>query len=117
MNNKRIKRISEEVKRALTEVLYNGLKDPRVTTMTTVTDAEVTKDLSYMNFYISVLGSEKEKQESMEGLRNAKGYIRTEIGKKVDLRHVPEPVFHLDETLEHASHIENLIKQVKNEDK
>ncbi|MGO1470329.1 MAG: 30S ribosome-binding factor RbfA [Tissierella sp.] len=116
MNNKRIKRISEEVKKALSEVLYNGLKDPRVTNMTTITDVEVTKDLSYANIYISVLGDEKEKNDSLEGLKSAKGFIRSQIGRMVDLRHVPEPVFHLDETLEHASHITELIKKVKNED-
>lgn len=116
MNNKRINRISEEVKKALSEILYNGLKDPRVTSMTTITDVKVTKDLSYANIYISVLGDEKEKKDSIKGLESAKGFIRSEIGRKVDLRHVPEPVFHLDETLEHASHISELIKKVKEED-
>lgn len=117
MNSKRINRISEEVKRAMSEIIMNGLKDPRVTTMTTITDVKVTKDLSYANIYISVLGDEKEKEDSLEGLRNAKGYIRTEIGRKVKLRHVPEPVFHLDESMEHASHIAELLKEVRNEDK
>lgn len=116
MNNKRINRISEEIKKVLSGVLLNGLKDPRVTTMTTVTEVKVTRDLSYANVYVSVLGSKKEKEESLKGLQNAKGFLRSEIGKKVDLRHVPEPVFHLDETLEHASHIEKLIKKVKEED-
>lgn len=116
MNIKRINRISEEVKKALSEILYNGLKDPRVTTMTTITDVKVTKDLSYANIYISVLGDAKAKEDSLKGLRSAKGFIRSEIGRKVDLRHVPEPIFHLDETLEHASHITKLIKKVKEED-
>ncbi len=116
MNNKRINRISEEVKKALSEILFNGLKDPRVTSMTTITDVNVTKDLSYANIYVSVLGDEKEKNDSLDGLRNAKGFIRSEIGKKVNLRHVPEPIFHLDETIEHASHISDLIEKVKKED-
>lgn len=116
MNNKRINRISGEVKKVLSELLNNGLKDPRVTAMTTVTEVKVTRDLSYANVYISVLGDEKEKQDSLKGLKSAKGFIRTEIGKQLDLRHVPEPVFHLDETLEHASHIAELIQKVKKED-
>lgn len=116
MNNKRINRISEEIKKVLSEILLNGLKDPRVTSMTTVTEVKVTRDLSYANVYISVLGNKKEKEESLKGLQNAKGFLRSEIGKKIDLRHVPEPVFHLDETLEHASRIEQLIKKVKQED-
>lgn len=116
MNNKRINRISGEVKKALSEILYNGLKDPRVTNMTTITDVKVTKDLSYVNIYISVLGDTKEKEDSLKGLRNAKGFIRSEIARKVDLRHVPEPIFHLDETLEHATHITELINKVKREE-
>ena len=116
MNNKRINRISEEIKKVLSEILLNGLKDPRVTSMTTITEVKVTRDLSYANVYISVLGNKKEKEESLKGLQNAKGFLRSEIGKKIDLRHVPEPVFHLDETLEHASRIEQLIKKVKQED-
>ena len=68
MNNKRINRISEEIKKVLSGVLLNGLKDPRVTTMTTVTEVKVTRDLSYANVYVSVLGSKKEKEESLKGL-------------------------------------------------
>ncbi|OLS01763.1 30S ribosome-binding factor RbfA [Tissierella creatinophila] len=116
MNNKRINRISEEVKKVISELLYNGLKDPRVTSMTTVTDVKVTRDLSFANIYISVLGDKKEKEDCLKGLQSAKGFIRSEIGKRVDLRHIPEPIFHLDETLEHASHITDLIEKVKMED-
>lgn len=116
MNNKRINRISEEVKRAMTTILYNGIKDPRVDTSVTVTKVDVTRDLSYANIYVSVLGDENKKQEVIQGLRSAKGYIRSEIGQKVDLRHVPEPKFHLDESTEYAMHINELIEQVKKED-
>lgn len=116
MNNKRINRISEEVKKVLSELLYNGLKDPRVTSMTTVTEVKVTRDLSFANVYVSVLGDKKEKEDCLKGLQSAKGFIRSEIGKRIDLRHVPEPIFHLDETLEHAGHISDLLEQVKKED-
>ena len=68
MNNKRINRISEEVKKVLSELLYNGLKDPRVTSMTTVTEVKVTRDLSYANIYVSVLGDKKEKEECLNNL-------------------------------------------------
>lgn len=116
MNNKRINRISAEVQRAMTEIIYNGIKDPRIDTSVTVTDVKVTSDLGYANIYISVLGDEKKKKDVIDGLQSAKGYIRTEIGQKVDLRHVPMPVFHLDETTEYAMHINKLIKKVREED-
>src|SRR5699024_7155167 len=117
MKKKRINRISEEVKKVVSLLLVNGLKDPRINSMTTITDVEVTNDLSYANIYVSVLGDEKDKKDSIEGLRNAKGFIRNEIAKKVDLRHIPETVFHLDESLERDLHITELIDKVNKEDR
>lgn len=116
MKDKRINRISGEVKRVVSELLNNGLKDPRVSSMVTVTSVDVTRDLSFAKIYVSVLGDNKEKQETIEGLRSAKGFIRSEIAKKVDLRHVPEPIFHLDESLEQAIYMTELINKVAKED-
>lgn len=117
MNNNRINRISGEVKRVVSEILADGLKDPRVSTMTSVTKVDVTRDLSFANIYISVLGTEREKKETLEGLRNAKGFIRSEIGSKIDLRHTPEPKFHLDESIEQGIYISKLIDSVKTDSK
>ncbi|HLS54095.1 MAG TPA: 30S ribosome-binding factor RbfA [Tissierellaceae bacterium] len=116
MNIKRINRISEEVRKAVSELLYNGLKDPRINSMITVTKVEVTRDLSYANIYVSVLGDDEDKSNSLAGLESAKGFIRNEIGRKVDLRHVPEPVFYLDESIEDAIRLSKLIDKVKEED-
>jgi len=117
VNIKRANRISEEVRRAASEIIYNGIKDPRVDSMTTVTKVEVTRDLSFANIYVSVLGDDKKKQDTLDGLRSAKGFFRKEIGQKVDLRHVPEPIFHLDESTEYALHMNELIQKVSAEDK
>lgn len=116
MKNQRINRISEEVKKVVSELLVNGLKDPRVHPLTSVTSVEVTRDLSFAKIYISVLGNEKEKQDSLEGLLSAKGYIRKEIAKKVDLRVVPVPQFVLDESIEKAMYMTDLINKVTKED-
>ena len=112
MNIKRINRISEEVKKVVSELLFNGLKDPRINSMTTVTRVAVTNDLSFANIYISVLGNEKEKEDSIAGLESAKGFIRKEIGSRIDLRYVPLPIFHLDESIEQAIHMSKLIAEV-----
>lgn len=112
MKNKRINRISEEVRKVISQLLYNGIKDPRISSMTTVTRVEVTRDLSFANIYISVLGDDKEKQDTILGLESAKGFVRKEIGRELDLRHVPEPRFHLDESIEQAIHMSELIKKV-----
>lgn len=117
MKNKRINRISEEVRRVVSDILLNGLKDPRINSMATVTSVEVTRDLSFANIYISVLGNDLEKENTILGLESAKGFIRNEIANKINLRHVPEPRFHLDETIENAMYMSKLINKVSEEDK
>lgn len=116
MNNKRINRISEEVKKVVSELIYNGLKDPRVNHMTTVTKVEVTRDLSFANIYVSVLGNKEDKEGTLLGLNNAKGFIRKEIAKKIDLRYAPEPIFHLDESIEQGIYLSKLIEEVNKKD-
>lgn len=116
MNNKRINRISEEIRKVVSNLLFNGLKDPRINHMATVTSVEVTRDLSFANIYISVLGDDLEKENTILGLESAKGFIRKEIGSRVDLRHIPEPKFHLDESIENAMHMSELIEKINKED-
>lgn len=116
MKAKRINRISEEIRKIVSELLTNGLKDPRINTMTTVTKVRVTGDLRYANIYVSVLGDDNQKKETLEGLESAKGYIRMEIGNEIDLRYIPEPIFHLDESIEQGIYMSKLIEKVKEED-
>ena len=112
MNNKRLGRISEEVRKVVSEIIGKGLKDPRINSMTTVTKVEVTRDLRYAKIYVSVLGDDREKKETIEGLENAKGFIRRDISSKIDLRYTPEPVFVLDESIEKGMYISKLIDEV-----
>jgi ribosome-binding factor A len=112
MNIKRINRISEEVKKVVSDLIFNGLKDPRISTMTTITRVEVTKDLRFAKIYVSVLGDEYEKLDTIKGLNSAKGFIRKEIGSRLDLRYAPEPVFNLDESIESAIKMSKLIEEV-----
>ncbi|WP_353095266.1 30S ribosome-binding factor RbfA [Tissierella praeacuta] len=112
MNNKRINRISEEVKRVVSELIYNGLKDPRVNSMTTITKVEVTRDLRYAKIYVSVFGNKEEKENTLLGLESAKGFIRKEISTRIDLRYAPEPIFILDESIEQGIYMSKLIEKV-----
>lgn len=112
MNIKRINRISEEVRKAVSELLFNGLKDPRISNMTTVSRVDVSRDLSFAKIYISVFGDEKEKEDTIYGLNNAKGFIRKEISNRIDLRHTPDPIFILDESIEQAINLSKLISEV-----
>lgn len=114
MNIKRINRISEEVRKVVSDLIINGLKDPRISNMTSVTRVEVTRDLSFAKIYISVLGNEKEKQDTLEGLNSAKGFIRKEIGDRIDLRHAPTPLIYLDESIENAINLNKIINELNN---
>lgn len=116
MSSNRIDRISEEVKRVVSSVIMNGLKDPRVSTMTSVTNVEVTKDLRYANIYVSVLGDKKAGEDTIKGLESAKGFIRKEIGSKVNLRITPEPLFFLDTSIEYSIKISKMLNDLKKPD-
>ncbi|WP_422486798.1 30S ribosome-binding factor RbfA [Gudongella sp. DL1XJH-153] len=112
MNEKRINRISEEVRKVVSDLIQNEIKDPRISGMPSVNKVSVTKDLRFAKIYISVLGSEEDKASTIEGLQSAKGFVRKEIGNRIDLRHVPEPLFELDESIEQALYLTKLIEEV-----
>lgn len=116
MANHRVNRISEEVKRVISDIIRNDLNDPRISTMCSVVAADVTPDLRYARVYVSVLGNEEEKQRTMNGLSSAAGFIRRELGKKIELRYSPEVIFELDNSIEHGAYINKLIKEVKKKD-
>ena len=114
MASNRIRRISEEVKKAISVMLINGIKDPRITSTISVTDVEVTNDLRYAFVYISILGGDKE--ESLEGLNSARGYIRREVGRQVKLRYAPEIIFKIDDSIERGMYMDELIKSVNKDE-
>ena len=93
MASNRIGRINEEVQRELSE-LIRSLKDPRVQTMLSITRVDTTSDLRYAKVYVSVLEEAREK-EAMKGLKSAGGWLRRELGQRLQLRYTPELVFEL----------------------
>lgn len=105
-------RINEEVKKELSNIIRNELKDPRIHMMTSVVSVEVAPDLKTCKAYISVLGSEEEAKDTLAGLKNASGYIKTKLARTVNLRNTPEIIFRLDQSIEHGIHITNLLDQI-----
>ena len=99
MASNRIGRINEEVQRELSE-LIRSLKDPRVQTMLSITRVDTTSDLRYAKVYVSVLEEAREK-EAMKGLKSAGGWLRRELGQRLQLRYTPELVFELDDSLKY----------------
>lgn len=116
MSKPRSKRISEEIRKIVADVIRNDIKDPRVSKMATITAVETTRDLRYATIYVSVFDSDDMKEKTIEGLNRAKGYIRRAIGDALDVRYTPEPIFKLDESIENAIHLSKLIRDVQPEE-
>lgn len=109
-------RINQEVKRELSNIIEQELKDPRIKPMTTVMSVEVTTDLKEAKVFVSVLGNEEDKKSTLEGLNSAMPFIRSLIAKNINLRNTPELEFILDETIEYAINISKLIDEVNHSD-
>lgn len=124
----RTKRLGEEIKRIISQLLLTEIKDPRLAgRFISITDVEVTSDGSYATCYVTVMAciqgeksidvddskrSEDEKAEVIEGLKHAAGLMRTEISKKLSIRHVPELIFKIDNSMEYGNHIEKMIREL-----
>ena len=111
-SNNRTRRIAEEIRKIVSTMLINGLKDPRINSLVSVTDVEVTSDLSYAYIYVSILGGDEE--STLDGLKSACGYIRREVGKNIKIRHTPEIIFKIDDSLLKGMYMDELIKKVNN---
>ena len=105
-------RINTEVQRELSNIIREGIKDPRIHPMTTVVAVSVAPDLKSCRAYISVLGGEEEQKATLEGLRSAEGYIRRELARTVNLRNTPEIRFVLDQSIEYGVHMSHVIDEV-----
>src|SRR5690625_3569997 len=112
MSDLRANRVAEQMKKELGDILTRKIKDPRVG-FVTVTDVEVTGDLQQAKVFVSVLGDEDEKHDSLLGLAKAKGFIRSEIGKRIRLRKTPELIFEFDEAQEYGNKIESILRDLR----
>lgn len=109
-------RINAEVQHELADLIRGGIKDPRIHPMTSVTAVEVAPDLKTCRAYISVLGDAEAKKNTLEGLRNAEGYLRRQLAKNINLRNTPEIRFILDESIEYGVAMSKLIDEVSRKD-
>lgn len=107
----RTDRIEEEIRKVVSKLIDQGLKDPRLTGLISVTKVEVSKDLKYCKIYVSMLGS-KDQTAAMEALKSSAGYVRREIGANVRMFATPEVKFELDDSMEYGAHIQNIINEL-----
>ena len=106
----RIDRISQEVHKAIDGIIRDELNDPRIRGTWSIVRCEVTRDLRYCKVRVSIL-EEDVRKDMMAALKKASGFIRRELGRRVDLRYVPEILFELDTNIEYAAHINQLLKE------
>lgn len=107
-------RVGEQMKKELGEIITRKIKDPRIG-FVTVTDVQVTGDLQQATVYISVLGDQEQRENTLKGLAKAKGFIRSEIGQRIRLRKTPEITFEFDESIDYGNRIDTLLHQIARE--
>ena len=107
----RTDRVEEEIKKIVSKLIDNGIKDPRVNGLISVTKVDVSKDMKYCKIYVSMLGT-KDKDEALKGLDSAKGVVRKEIGEKIRTFNTPEVKFIYDDSMEYGQHIDSIINSL-----
>lgn len=114
MSKVRVHRVGEQMKKELGDIFQRELKDPRVG-FVTVTAVEMSGDLQQAKVYLTVFGTEEQKEDSLKAIAKASGFIRSELGKRIRLRHTPELVFKIDESIEYGSKIEKMLSDLNQE--
>lgn len=114
MSRQRPERVQEALRQEISKIVHDELKDPRIGFLT-ITKVELTRDLRYAKVFFSVLGDDKDKNLALKGLNSAKGYIKNIVADRIKLRFVPEVAFKIDESLEYAKDIYNLLDRIRKE--
>ncbi|MFA6308537.1 MAG: 30S ribosome-binding factor RbfA [Clostridia bacterium] len=112
----RTNRIAEEMKKEISNIIQNDIKDPRLPKLVSIMAVNVTRDLRYAKVFVSVLGSEEEKKEALKGLKSAAGFIRREVGHRMDIRYSPELLFEIDSSIERGAYMSKLINDTMQKD-
>ena len=115
-NPNRMGRVDEELKREISNVINFELENSKVTGMVSVTKVKVTPDLRYARVYVSIFNS-KNKERTLEGLKESSGFIRSRVANTVNLRITPEIVFVYDDSEEQGARIDAILKRIKREGK
>jgi ribosome-binding factor A len=112
-DNRRADRVAEAIREEVATFLREGAKDPRLVAMITVTAVDVTRDLRQAKIFISMMGTDDERAQSLEALASMKGHLRTRISRLLRLRVAPDITFKLDESVARAARIESLLAEVR----
>ena len=111
----RIERVNSLIRQEISELLQREVKDPRLGNLVAITDVSTSLDLRYAKVFVSRIGSEEEKQETINVLAAASGFFRNELSKRLRLRHIPELSFQQDDSIERGDHLLRLIDEVSSD--
>ncbi len=111
----RIERVNSLIRQEISELLQRQVKDPRLGNLITVTEVSTSPDLKYAKVFVSRIGNEEEKQETLSALASASGFFRKELAGRLKLRHIPELSFKWDDSIEQGDHLLQLIDKVTSE--
>jgi ribosome-binding factor A len=112
MGTRRIERVNELIREEISELIRREVKDPRLDSFISVTEVVTSPDLRHARVFVSIMGTEEEKQQVEKGLAAAAGFLRRELGERLTLRYTPELVFQLDDSIERGSRLLQLINEV-----
>ncbi len=112
---KRTDRLNSLLQEVIAEVIMRDIRNPHVSRLLTVKRVEITKDLHHAKVYISMLGSDLEKKQTIKALKSAAGFISVQAAKQVVMKFFPALTFHLDETIENEIRIHNLLEKIHEE--
>lgn len=105
-------KVGEEMKKEISNIIQNELKDPRIKGIISVTKVDVTKDMRYAKVYISIYNQDDSKQEVLEGIKSSAGFIRKEVGKRIKVHYTPELIFELDNSIEYGMKINDILNNL-----
>jgi len=108
----RPERIAHLMRREVADILQRKMRDPRVSAMVSVTDVELTHDLSLARVYVGVLADAAERERVLAALRNAAGFVRHELGSRLDLREIPELRFEIDDSIARGARVDELLRRI-----
>lgn len=112
-DHRRPDRVAEAIREVVATVLAEGVKDPRVVGLVTVTGVDVTRDLRHARVFVSIMGSDAERAATIDGLASLAAHLRARVGRELRLRLAPEISIRLDESIARAARIESLLAQVR----
>ncbi|MDD5095069.1 MAG: 30S ribosome-binding factor RbfA [Dehalococcoidia bacterium] len=110
--SRRQKQVNHAIRREISDLLTHQVNDPRIKGIISITEVNISPDLTHAKVFVSAMGTEEEKSEIFAGLAAASGFLRREIGARLKLRYTPELVFERDDSIEKGDHLLQLIDRV-----